>query len=76
MKKNKICVAKDKLRRQYTLSQLVGRVRGKYSSRYRGGTNLVLLSPDVAKYFADDRAVNDALRTLIQTTKRSRARSR
>ena len=56
---------RDDLRREYDLSKLKG-VRGKYAARYRAGTNLVLLSPDVAKYFPDEQAVNTALRTLIQ----------
>ncbi len=45
--------AKDKLRREYDLSKLKGGVRGKYAARYRAGTNLVLLSPDVAAHFPD-----------------------
>ena len=39
---------RNELRREYDLSKLKGRVRGKYAARYRAGTNLVLLSPDVA----------------------------
>jgi hypothetical protein len=66
----------DELRREYDLSTLKGGVRGKYSSRYRAGTNLVLLSPDVAKYFPDEKSVNTALRTLIHGTKKSRRRAR
>jgi hypothetical protein len=54
------------LRPEYDLSRLEGGVRGKYYARYRAGTNLVLLSPDVAEYFPDEKAVNTALRTLIQ----------
>ena len=41
------------MRREYDLSRLKGGVRGKYAERYRAGTNLVLLSPDVAEYFPD-----------------------
>jgi hypothetical protein len=37
--------------------------------RYRAGTNLVLLSPDVAKHFPDEQSVNQALRGLIQAAK-------
>jgi hypothetical protein len=33
--------------------------------RYRDGTNLVLLDPDVAAAFPDAKAVNDALRLLL-----------
>ena len=59
----------DELRREYDLSKLKGRVRGKYAARYRRGTNLVLLSPDVAEYFPDDKSVNAALRKLIRIAK-------
>ena len=59
----------DKLRREYDLSKLKGGVRGKYATRYQEGTNLVLLSPDVAKHFPDEQSVNVALRRLIHVTK-------
>jgi hypothetical protein len=42
-----------------------GAVRGKYYERYRQGTNVVLLDPDMAEVFRDSAAVNDALRTLV-----------
>ena len=56
-------------RREYDLSKLKGRVRGKYTARYKAGTNLVLLSPDVAEYFHDDKSVNAALRILIRVAR-------
>ena len=34
--------------------------------RYARGTNIVVLSPDVARSFPDSRSVNEALRVLIQ----------
>ncbi len=58
--------AKDELRREYDLSTLKGGVRGKYVARYRRGTNLVLLSPDVAEFFPDEQSVNTALRNLAR----------
>jgi hypothetical protein len=64
------------IRRGYDSSRLKGGVRGKYAARCRAGTNLVLLSPDVAEHFPDDRAVNAALRKLIRVTKRPARRSR
>jgi len=64
------------LRSKYDLSKLKGGVRGKYVGRYRSGTNLVLLSPDVAEHFPDDRSVNTALRRLIRVPKRSLHRAR
>ena len=33
-------------------------VRGKYAARYREGTNVLLLEPDVAERFPDAAAVN------------------
>ena len=42
-----------------------GAVRGKYYERYRQGTNVVLLDPDVAAVFRDSATVNDALRLLV-----------
>ncbi len=56
----------DDLRPEYDFSQMKGRVRGKYVERYREGTNLVLLDPDVAAAFPDAKAVNEALRLLLQ----------
>jgi len=47
-------------------------VRGKYAARFRKGTNVVVLEPEVAKFFSDSAAVNDALRVLIEIAKRSR----
>jgi hypothetical protein len=66
MKKVEAEIAGDELRPEYDLSQLKGRVRGKYVERYRAGTNLVLLEPDVAAAFPDAKAVNEALRLLIK----------
>ena len=61
----------DELRPEYNLRHLLQEgVRGKYAARYREGTNLVLLAPDVAKAFAHDaEAINDALRLVIQMSK-------
>jgi len=60
----------DELRPEYDLGQLLkDGVRGKYVDRYREGTNLVLLEPDVADAFPTGEAVNKALRLVIQLTK-------
>jgi hypothetical protein len=60
----------DELRSEYDFSQMKGGVRGKYVERYRAGTNVVLLDPDVAQAFPNEIAVNDALRMLIQVAQR------
>lgn len=56
----------DDLRPEYDLDRLTGRVRGKYTERYRAGTNVVRLAPDVAAAFPNEEAVNEALRFLIR----------
>jgi hypothetical protein len=66
----------DDMRPEYDFSQLKGRVRGKYVERYRVGTNLVLLDPDVAAAFPDAKAVNDALRLLIDVAQRQSSQQR
>ncbi len=69
MKKRPRAEIEDELRPEYDLRQLLkDGVRGKYAKRYRAGTNLVLLEPDVARAFSDERAVNEALRLVIQLT--------
>jgi hypothetical protein len=40
-------------------------VRGKHWERYRTGTNLALLAPDIRVAFPTDEAVNQALRSLL-----------
>lgn len=60
----------DDLRREYDLAALLkDGVKGKYANKYSEGTNLVLLAPDVAKFFSDEVAVNEALRLVIQLSK-------
>ena len=56
----------DELRPEYDLSQLKGGVRGKYASKHKEGTNLILLSPDVAEVLKDNESVNEALRLLMK----------
>ena len=67
----------DELRPEYDMSQLLkGAVRGKYAKRYQAGTNLVLLDPDVRKAFRDEKAVNEALRLVIELRKIRSGRAR
>jgi len=57
----------DDLRPEYDFRELLkGGVRGKYVERYRAGTNVVLLAPDVAQAFPTEDAVNEALRLVIR----------
>ena len=54
----------DDMREEYDFR---GGVRGKYAARYREGSTLVLLDPDVAEAFPTAALVNEALRGLIPT---------
>lgn len=65
----------DRLRPEYRRSDLGEGVRGKHHRAYAAGTNLVLLSPDVAAAFPNESAVNEALRSLIRLARRSAARA-
>ena len=65
MEKDEVTPKDDDLRPEYDLSTLKGGVRGKYLERYRAGTNLALLAPEVRAAFPTDEAVNEALRSLM-----------
>ena len=54
MKKDKENEMEDELLAEYDFAQMKGGVRGKYVERYRAGTNLVLLDPDIAQAFPND----------------------
>jgi len=50
-----------------------GSDRGKYARRYAEGSNVVVLSPDVAEAFPSSESVNEALRALMDIARRSAA---
>ncbi len=68
--KKEVDELEDELRPEYDFSKMAGGVKGKYVERYRAGTNLVLLDPDVAQAFPTDVSVNQALRLLLQIAQR------
>ena len=48
-------------------------VRGKYCRRLmREGANVVVLEPDIAHMFRNSAAVNDALRSLLDVSEKTR----
>ena len=61
------------MRAEYDFS---GGVRGKYVDRYRQGTNVVLLDPELVQAFPDSKSVNDALRALVAIATRAETRKR
>jgi hypothetical protein len=62
MKKNRT----NDMHPEYDFSSMKGGVRGKYAARYRAGTNLMLLDPEVARAFPTDAAVNQTLRAVLE----------
>jgi hypothetical protein len=56
------------MRAEYDFAAMKGGVRGKYVSRYRAGTNLALLDPELARAVPTDHAVNQALRAVLDLT--------
>jgi hypothetical protein len=66
----------EDLRPEYKREDLGKGVRGKFYKEYTKGTNLVLLSPDVAAAFPTSEAVNDALRSLIKVAQASTGATR
>jgi hypothetical protein len=71
--KKEVDELEDELRPEYDFSKMAGGVRGKYVERYRAGTNLVLLDPDIAQAFPTDASVNEALRLLLQIAQRQQS---
>ena len=58
-------------RLEYKKEDLGKGVRGKYFKDYQKGTNLALLSPEVAAAFPDDKSVNNALLSLLKIAEQS-----
>ena len=59
------------LRPEYKRSDFGVLVRGKYAKRLAEATNVVVLDARAAKAFPNDRAVNAALRGVLQQRKAS-----
>jgi hypothetical protein len=61
--KKKLEADRDTMRTEYKLS---GGVRNPYAAKFKRGTNLVLIEPDLFQAFPSTEAVNDALRVLLR----------
>lgn len=61
--------ASDELRPEYKRSDFKTLVRGKYAARVNEASNVVVLDPQVARAFPNDKAVNTALRSLLRLKK-------
>ena len=56
----------DEMLPEYNFRAMRGVVRGKYAARYRERLRIVRLAEDVAIAFADEAAVNEALREYLR----------
>lgn len=63
--------AGDELRPRYKRSDFGELVRGKYSSRLKEKSNIVILDPRVAELFPNSEAVNSAFLSLAEVARRS-----
>lgn len=63
----------DDLEPEYDFRSLRGVVRGKYAARYQGRLRIVRLAEDVSGAFADEAAVNEALRAYLRWRQESQA---
>ena len=64
-KDNKI--ENDELREEYKLSDFSSPlVRGKYAKQLKKSSNIIVLKPEVAEFFPNAEAVNNALLSLIK----------
>lgn len=66
----------DTLRDEYDLSELGPSVRGKYAEAYKRASNVVVIDDDVSQVFPNAKAVNDALRMLMQVAQQHVAMSK
>ncbi len=57
----------DEMRPEYDFRAMRGVVRGKYAVRYRERLRIIRLADDVGSAFADEAAVNEALRDYLRS---------
>jgi hypothetical protein len=69
MKKARRTDSSGEMRAEYDAAVFRGGIRGKYAQRFRQGTNLVPLEPDIAAAFPTPAAVNGALRMLLEVAR-------
>jgi len=57
------------MRPEYSAELIKSGIRGKYAKRYREGTNVVPIDPELKKLFPNAEAVNRALRQYAKEHK-------
>lgn len=61
----------EDLDKEYDLKSLGNGVRGRYYEQYQNETNVVVIDPDLSKAFPNAKAVNDALRKVLENQKKT-----
>lgn len=59
----------QEMRPEYSAELIKSGIRGKYAKRYREGTNVVPIDPELRKLFPNAEAVNRALRRYAKEHK-------
>ena len=55
----------DDLRPEYPVELTRSGIRGKYAKRFKEGSNVVVIDPDLSDAFPNSEAVNEALRDYL-----------
>jgi len=59
----------EEMRSEYRREDLGKGVRGKHHAAFQKGSNLVLLTPELAKIFPTNESVNSALESLVDVAR-------
>lgn len=59
----------EEMRAEYRREDLGKGVRGKHHAAFKKGSNLVLITPELAKIFPTNEAVNSALESLVDVAR-------
>ena len=66
----------EEMRAEYRREDIGKGVRGKHHAAFKKGSNLVLLTPELAKIFPTNEAVNSALESLVGVARSAVAKKR
>ena len=55
----------DDLHSEYPAELIRSGIRGKYAKRFKEGSNVVVIDPDLSDAFPNSEAVNEALRDYL-----------
>ena len=61
----------DDLRPEYPAELIRSGIRGKYAKRFKEGSNVVVIDPDLSDAFPNSKAVNAALRDYLASQDRA-----